>query len=184
MTIWTPAARRSRAAYWMAVGSHPRADGADRRGARATCRAARGRDGTDDDPRGRARLRRIARGRARHPRRLRVAPTSLEARRNESRRTGEWDIHARPDQTDEARATAPPAAALLALGPMVSDRPYHAAFLAMAKRNGGSKISAICALARRMVPMLLHIVQTGEAFDRTRWDRARVDPALQGDQAA
>jgi transposase len=62
--------------------------------------------------------------------------------------------------------------------------PYRAAFLAMAKRNGGSKISAICALARRMVPMLLHIMQTGEAFDRKRWDRARVDPALQGDQAA
>ena len=62
--------------------------------------------------------------------------------------------------------------------------PYHAAFLAMAKRNGGSKISAICALARRMVPMLLHIVQTGEAFDRERWGRARVDPALQGNQAA
>jgi hypothetical protein len=54
----------------------------------------------------------------------------------------------------------------------------------MAKRNGGSKISAICALARRMVPMLLHIMQTGEVFDRKRWDRARVDPALQGDQAA
>jgi transposase len=62
--------------------------------------------------------------------------------------------------------------------------PYHTAFLAMAKRNGGSKISAICALARRMVPMLLHIMQTGEAFDRTRWDRARVDPALMGNQAA
>ena len=62
--------------------------------------------------------------------------------------------------------------------------PHHAAFLAMALLVGGSKISAICALARRMVPMLLHIMQTGEAFDKQRWDRARVDPALQGDQAA
>jgi hypothetical protein len=54
----------------------------------------------------------------------------------------------------------------------------------MAKRNGGSKISAICALERRMVPMLLHIMQTGKAFDHERWSRARVDPALQGDQVA
>jgi hypothetical protein len=35
-----------------------------------------------------------------------------------------------------------------------------------------------------MVPMLLPIMQTGETFDRTRWDRARVDPALMGNQAA
>ncbi len=62
--------------------------------------------------------------------------------------------------------------------------PYRAAFLALTKRNGGSKISAICALARRMVPMLLHIIQTGEAFNRKRWDRARVDPALLGEHAA
>ena len=62
--------------------------------------------------------------------------------------------------------------------------PYHGPFLALAKRNGGSKISAICALARRMVPMLLHIMQTGEAFDRKRWDRARVDPALVDGHAA
>ena len=37
---------------------------------------------------------------------------------------------------------------------------------------------------RRMVPMLLHVMQTGEAFDQRRWHRDRVDPALMEDQAA
>jgi hypothetical protein len=29
-----------------------------------------------------------------------------------------------------------------------------------------------------MVPMLLHIMQTGEPFDRARWQRDRTDPVL------
>jgi hypothetical protein len=30
-------------------------------------------------------------------------------------------------------------------------------------------VSAVCAIARKLVPMLLHIMQTAEPFDATRW---------------
>lgn len=45
----------------------------------------------------------------------------------------------------------------------------------MLARNGNRKTKALCALARRLVPVLLHIMQTGEAFDRERFlaDRFR-----------
>jgi hypothetical protein len=46
---------------------------------------------------------------------------------------------------------------------------YRDQYLAICERNGGKKISAMCAIARKVVPMLLHIVQTGEAFDEARW---------------
>jgi hypothetical protein len=48
----------------------------------------------------------------------------------------------------------------------------------MKARNGGLNTCAMCAFARRMVPMLLHIMQTGEPFDPKRWQRDRIDPAL------
>jgi hypothetical protein len=41
--------------------------------------------------------------------------------------------------------------------------------VALVARNGGSKVSAVCAIARKLVPMLLHIMQTAEPFDGTRW---------------
>lgn len=56
--------------------------------------------------------------------------------------------------------------------------PYRPAYEALKARNGGLNTSALCAIARRMVPMLLHIMQTGEPFDRARWQRDRTDPAL------
>src|SRR5690606_6206259 len=40
---------------------------------------------------------------------------------------------------------------------------------ALLARNGGAKISAMCAVARKMVPMLLHLMQTGEAFSAEVW---------------
>lgn len=40
---------------------------------------------------------------------------------------------------------------------------------AMQARNGGAKIAAMCAIARKLVPMLLHLMQTGEAFDPEVW---------------
>jgi len=40
---------------------------------------------------------------------------------------------------------------------------------ALLARNGGAKISAMCAVARKMVPMLLHLMQTGEAFRAEVW---------------
>jgi transposase len=46
---------------------------------------------------------------------------------------------------------------------------YREDYLALCARNGGAKVSAVCAIARKLVPMLLHIMQTGEAFDSARW---------------
>jgi transposase len=40
---------------------------------------------------------------------------------------------------------------------------------ALLSRNGGAKISAMCAVARKMVPMLLHLMQTGEDFRAEVW---------------
>lgn len=48
---------------------------------------------------------------------------------------------------------------------------YRAQYEAMVARNGGAKISAMCAIARKLVPMLLHVMQTGEAFDEALWRR-------------
>jgi transposase len=48
---------------------------------------------------------------------------------------------------------------------------YRAQYEALVARNGGAKISAMCAIARKLVPMLLHVMQTGEAFDETLWRR-------------
>jgi hypothetical protein len=46
---------------------------------------------------------------------------------------------------------------------------YREQYLAMCERNGGRKIIAMCAIARKLVPMLLHIVQSAEPFDEARW---------------
>jgi transposase len=45
-------------------------------------------------------------------------------------------------------------------------REYYDAYVA---RNGGLRIKAVCAVARRLVPMLLAVMQSGEPFDRERW---------------
>ena len=45
-------------------------------------------------------------------------------------------------------------------------RPYYEALLA---RNGGCKTKAVCAVARKLVPLLLALAQRQEAFDRERW---------------
>jgi transposase len=45
----------------------------------------------------------------------------------------------------------------------------HDQYIRLVARNGGSKVSAVCAIARKLVPMLLHIMQTAERFDATRW---------------
>lgn len=50
---------------------------------------------------------------------------------------------------------------------------YRAYYEAMTARNGGAKIKAMCAVARKLVPMLLHVMQTGEAFDLARWQGRR-----------
>jgi transposase len=50
---------------------------------------------------------------------------------------------------------------------------YHADYRAMVERNGGFKKKAVCAFARRLVPMLLHIAKTGDSFDEAKWRRGR-----------
>ncbi len=50
---------------------------------------------------------------------------------------------------------------------------YHEDYVALRLRNGGSKTSALCAVARRLVPMLLHVMQSGEAFDVATWRAGR-----------
>jgi hypothetical protein len=45
-------------------------------------------------------------------------------------------------------------------------RPYYDAMLL---RNGGCKTKALCAIARKLVPLILRVAQTQEPFDRERW---------------
>lgn len=45
-------------------------------------------------------------------------------------------------------------------------RPYYDAMLL---RNGGCKTKALCAVARKLVPVILRVAQTQEPFDRERW---------------
>ena len=55
---------------------------------------------------------------------------------------------------------------------------YRAQYEAMLARNGGKKTKAVCAIARKLVPMLLTVAQAGQPFDRARWlaDRHRQQP--------
>ena len=55
---------------------------------------------------------------------------------------------------------------------------YRRQYDAMLQRNGNKKTKAVCAIARKLVPMLLAVAQSGEPFDRTRWldDRRRPEP--------
>jgi transposase len=50
---------------------------------------------------------------------------------------------------------------------------YREYYLAYVARNGGSKIKGLVAVARKLVPLVLHILQTGEPFDAARWGRQR-----------
>lgn len=50
---------------------------------------------------------------------------------------------------------------------------YRPQYEAMKARNGGKGRKAIVAIARKMVPMLLHVMQSGEAFDASTWLAAR-----------
>lgn len=52
-------------------------------------------------------------------------------------------------------------------------------YLALKARNGNLSTHAVCSVARKLVPMLLKIMQTGEPFDLNRWqaNRRRQDAA-------
>ena len=62
---------------------------------------------------------------------------------------------------------------------------YRAQYEAMLARNGNKKTKAVCAIARKLVPMLLAVAQAGEPFDRDRWlaDRRRPEPPPLGPEA-
>ncbi len=46
---------------------------------------------------------------------------------------------------------------------------YRPFYLELRERNGAKKVAAVCAVARKLVPVLLHIMQTGQPFDARRW---------------
>jgi transposase len=50
---------------------------------------------------------------------------------------------------------------------------FRAQYLALVARNGGSKVKAISALARKLVPLLLEVAKSARPFDQDRWDRER-----------
>lgn len=56
---------------------------------------------------------------------------------------------------------------------------YRAYYEQLLARNGGLRTKAVCAVARKLVPLLLAVLQTGQPFDRQRWDanRRRLLPA-------
>ncbi|HET8772058.1 MAG TPA: hypothetical protein VFM71_13830 [Gemmatimonadaceae bacterium] len=41
------------------------------------------------------------------------------------------------------------------------------------QRNDGLKTKALCAIARKLVPMLLHVAKSHEPFDAARWEADR-----------
>ena len=50
---------------------------------------------------------------------------------------------------------------------------YRAYYEQLLARNGGLRTKAVCAVARKLVPLLLTVLQTGQPFDRQRWDANR-----------
>lgn len=55
---------------------------------------------------------------------------------------------------------------------------YRSQYEAMRARNGDKGTKAVCAIARKLVPMLLTVAQSGEPFDRERWLADRRRPEL------
>ena len=55
---------------------------------------------------------------------------------------------------------------------------YRSQYEAMLARNGDKRTKAVCAIARKLVPMLLSVAQSTEPFNRDRWlaDRRRPEP--------
>jgi transposase len=50
---------------------------------------------------------------------------------------------------------------------------YRADYEALLARNGGLRTKAVCAVARKLVPLLFAIIKHGEPFDIERWKAAR-----------
>ena len=50
---------------------------------------------------------------------------------------------------------------------------YRGYYQALLARNGGLRTKAVCAVARKLVPLLLAVLQSGQPFDRERWETQR-----------
>jgi transposase len=55
---------------------------------------------------------------------------------------------------------------------------YHQDYLALKARNGDRGTKTVCTLARKLVPMLLRVMQSGQPFDRARWLANRRRPEV------
>lgn len=53
---------------------------------------------------------------------------------------------------------------------------YRDYYLALLARNGGLRTKAVCAVARKLVPLLVAVLQSGQLFDRARWQANRHAP--------
>ncbi|HLV24711.1 MAG TPA: transposase [Gemmatimonadales bacterium] len=98
---------------------------------------------------------------------LKLAGMNL-AKRNESGLA----VYGRARQTKRGRPALRRQLFLLA-GRWCQQRgPARGEYEALVARNGGCRVSAVCAIARKLVPLLLHIMQTGEPFDEAHWRAA------------
>ncbi len=59
-----------------------------------------------------------------------------------------------------------------------SDGILRARYDAIVARNGSRRIKAITALSRSLVPLIFHILKTGEPFDLARWQRDHASRGL------
>lgn len=50
---------------------------------------------------------------------------------------------------------------------------YRADYEALLARNGGQRTKAVCAVARKLVPLLLAVIRSGQPFDLHRWSANR-----------
>lgn len=102
-----------------------------------------------------------------HPRQvLKLAGMNLVERSSAS-------IHGRKRQSKRGRPMLRRQLFLLAGRWCQTRGRYRQAYLAMLARNGGLKTKAVCAIARKLVPLLLRVMQSGEAFDDARWQAHR-----------
>jgi transposase len=92
---------------------------------------------------------------------------------NLARRTSGTSLQGRVRQTKRGRPLLRRQLFLLAGRWCQPDGLLRADYDAMVQRNGGRKVAAICAMARRLVPLLLHVAQSGEAWDEGRWRPGR-----------
>jgi transposase len=88
---------------------------------------------------------------------------------NLARKESGTSVRGRIKQTKRGRPALRRQLFLLAARWCMTRGLYRSEYLALRARNGGAKTSAMCAIARKLVPMLLHIMQSGDVFDEMKW---------------